>query len=428
MKIPCACRACGFVNDAEWSQIGQWIACWGCGTTLVVPAPMETIGEAEPPKAVVKFRCPACNRKFATKPELAGKKIRCTGCGAGVRVPESGPTYWSADDEPAPPPPVHSLAPEVATPIYSRAAEVPAPPQPPLGRAPEVATPIYSRIAEVPAQTQPPLGRIAAPGAPRPGGAPGPMQPAPSRAPEAAVPRSTAAHEVADSSPPLADLASLDGIKVPKRAGTVLSSRSEMMEQVRQQADEETVAAQEKAEKTKKKKKKRRKHSGYFDPKETLQLVAGVGALVVVLALAAWRYPDFRFPLGGFLCVVGFIVYLLGITSLRQHVAEEGAFKALLFRFFPPYQWWYIATRWEETRDFVAFFGAGMLILSLGSAIIKTSAVGKRAEAADRAYQKARQGDQREIAPLPPVVGPPRTGARADVPPPSPKAVAGDDD
>src|SRR5262249_26160558 len=123
-----------------------------------------------------------------------------------------------------------------------------------------------------------------------------------------------------------------------------------------------------------------------------------------------------------------FVVYLLGVSSLRQLVAEEGVLKALLFRFFPPYQWWFVATRWTETKDFVAFFGAGMLILSIGSAIIKTSAIGKRAEAADRADQKAKGATQAESAPPPPVVGQPRKAVRADLPPSSPNPVVGDDE
>ena len=129
--------------------------------------------------------------------------------------------------------------------------------------------------------------------------------------------------------------------------------------------------------------------------------MAGVGVLVVGLALLAWGYPGLRFPLGGSLCVIGFIVYVLGAISLRQLVAEEGFVKLLLFRFCPPYQWWFILTNWVETRDFVAFFGAGMLIMSMGGAIIKTSPTGKKAEAADRAYQKAKLGSQAEIPPAP---------------------------
>ncbi len=173
------------------------------------------------------------------------------------------------------------------------------------------------------------------------------------------------------------------------------------MEQLRQKADEEAVATREKAEKTAKKKKKRKKKSsGYFDTKETLSLVAGVGVLVAVLALLAYGYPGLRFPIGGSLCVIGFIVYVLGAISLRQLVAEEGFVKLLLFRFCPPYQLWFVLTNWADTRDFVAFFGAGLMIMSIGGAIIKTSPTGRKADAADRAYQKTQRGGQAEIPPV----------------------------
>jgi len=171
------------------------------------------------------------------------------------------------------------------------------------------------------------------------------------------------------------------------------------MEQVRQQvAEEEAVETQKKAE-ARKRRKKKKKGSSYFDLKETLSLVAGVGALVAVLAVLAWGYPDLRFPLGGFLCVIGFIVYLLGSVSLRQLVAEEGFLKALLFRFCPPYQLWYVATNWADTKDFVAFFASGLIIMSIGGAVIKTSRVGQMAEASERAYQKMVRGRQAEAPP-----------------------------
>ena len=139
--------------------------------------------------------------------------------------------------------------------------------------------------------------------------------------------------------PQLGDIASLAGTKRLRRAESVLSSRSELMEQVRQQVaeeeEDEAVATQKQVAKVKKKKKKK-KYSSYFDAKETLKLVAGVGAFVAVLAFLAWGYPEFRFPLGGLLCVIGFIVYLLGSASLRQLVAEEGALKASCFGFVRP--------------------------------------------------------------------------------------------
>jgi predicted RNA-binding Zn-ribbon protein involved in translation (DUF1610 family) len=315
MAIPCTCRACGFINQAEPSQVEQAIACRGCGKTLTVPPP------------VVTFRCPACQRKFVTKAELAGKKIRCSGCGAGVRVPAA------------------------------------------QGQGGAAARP-----------SRPALETFWANGG--------------AQSPAAAASRPKANGDGDDMSSALHELASIEGIEAPSRAGTALSSRSQMLDQARQQSAAQAAEEEEeeKEKKKKKKKKKKRKKAGASDAKDTLVLVAGVGVVVAVLALVAWKVPDLRFPLGGLLCVVGFVVYLLGWAALRQLVAEEGLFQVLLFRFCPPYQLWFVLRNWVETRDYVAFFAAGLMIMGIGGAVIKTSEVGKRAAAADRAIEKARQG------------------------------------
>jgi DNA-directed RNA polymerase subunit RPC12/RpoP len=103
MTFPCTCRTCGHVNDVEWSQIGRQIPCGRCGKTMTVPAPMETAGAAaEPaPSPTLRFSCPACGRKFATKPEMAGKKIACNRCGAGVRVPQADAAAVAPSSRPA---------------------------------------------------------------------------------------------------------------------------------------------------------------------------------------------------------------------------------------------------------------------------------------------------------------------------------------
>jgi DNA-directed RNA polymerase subunit RPC12/RpoP len=351
MTFPLTCLACGHVDHVEWSQIGQKIACGGCARTATVPAPMETVGEPVVQALNLKFRCPSCGRKFATKPELAGKKIRCTSCGAGVRVP-AGEANFVANSAQAP----------------------------------------TNSFGGVDASASPPRSD----------------RDLPVRADVSAW----ADDEEADSEPLEVDLAKILESKRPRRASTVLPSRAELMEQVLQQvAEQAVVETKQKAEKTaKKKKRKKKKSSSFFDPKETLKLVAGVSVVVGLVAFFAWGYPDLRFPLGGLLCVIGFIVYLLGAVSIRQVVAEEGVLKAFVFRFCPPYQWWFVTTHWEETKDFVAFFVAGLVIMAIGSGVIKTSAVGKQAEASERAYQKAVKARQSEIPPL------------------SPKAIPGDDD
>jgi hypothetical protein len=329
MTFPFTCSACGHANHFGWSQIGQKITCGGCERTMTVPVPMETVGPAPPPPPLaVTFRCPSCQRKFSTKPEMAGKKIRCNGCGKGVRVPQG------------------DLA--------------------PVGQTARTGTNRDTGIDELQAPARP-------------------------AAESGAIP----------ASPLLDELGWTQTSKRPKSHETVLPSRAELMEQVREQVAEEEAVETEKKLKHAKNRKRKRKSSSYFDAKETLKLVAGVGALVGVLAFLAWGYPDFRFPLGGILCVIGFIVYLLGSAALRQLVAEEGVFKALLYRFCPPYQWWYVLTHWEETRDFFAFFLAGAAIMTIGGGIIKTSAEGKRAEASDRAYQKMQR--DRQSQPPPPV-------------------------
>jgi hypothetical protein len=323
---------------------------------------MESIVEPTQPKAPqrLKFRCPACRRKFATKPEMAGQKIRCTGCGAGVRVP------WAeeADASDAP-------SSQPALPVFDKTdvlALAPAPPRRDPVRA-DVPRVDVSRAATKP-------GKVESP------------------APKAKTPDFDA-------------VAYLDTIGGRKPSEPSLTSRASMIELARNRAAEESVMDSEfvpaRAPRTIKKK-KRKKQSSFFDPKETLKLVAGVGAVVAVLGFLAWAYPDFRMPLGGLLCLIGFVVYVLGAVSLRQLVAEEGFIKLMLFRFCPPYQWWFIFSRWDETRDFFAFFMAGAIVMSLGGAIIKVSPLSIKAEADERTYQQKverRQADLQQRMPVP---------------------------
>lgn len=185
-------------------------------------------------------------------------------------------------------------------------------------------------------------------------------------------------------------LASVGGLKRRKSAAVELPSRAETMEQVRQEvAEKEAALTQKKAEKEKKAKKKKRKKTGYFDLKETLTLVGGVSVVVGVLGFLAWRFPEFQFPLGGLLAVIGFFLYFLGAMSLRQIAGNEGFFKLMLYRFCPPYQLWFVLRRWEETQDFVAFFASGLIIMAIGGGVVKISPTMRKANANQREYNKA---------------------------------------
>lgn len=173
-----------------------------------------------------------------------------------------------------------------------------------------------------------------------------------------------------------------------EHAAVVLPSRGETMEQVRQEVAKQEAAETVKiAEKAKKAKKKQRKKAGYFDLKETLTMVGGVSIFVGVLALLAWYFPGFRFPLSGLLVVTGAVLYLLGAMSLRRLAEHEGFFKSLAYRFFPPYQLWFVVTHWRETQDYFAFFVTGLVTVAIGLAVFRTSPTFTEAEASEREYQ-----------------------------------------
>ncbi len=228
---------------------------------MTVPVPRETVGPPAPSCRPGTFRCPSCRRKFAIKRELAGKKIRCTGCGAGVRVP--------ADGE---------------------------------GSVAELSNSAVGSVSGT--------GRIERPSS----SSSSSSRKRRARNDDESDERDD--HEPVHYSPLHDELGWIEKAKPPKSAEAVLPSRTELIEQEREKFAAEAESKRRK--KTSKPKKPKKKKMGYFDAKETLKLVAGVGAFVAALAFLAWGYPEFRFPLGGALCVIGFIVYLLGSAALRS--------------------------------------------------------------------------------------------------------------
>ena len=178
------------------------------------------------------------------------------------------------------------------------------------------------------------------------------------------------------------ELDAIGALSRREHAAVVLPTRGETMEHARQEAAKQEVA--ETTTKAAKPKKKKRKKSGFFNPQETLTLVGGVSVVVLVLALVAWWFPQFRFPFGALLAVIGAVLYLMAAISLRRLTEQLGFFKSFLFRFFPPYQLWFVLTRWEETRDYFAFILSGLISVAVGVAIVITSPTYKAAEASER--------------------------------------------
>ena len=338
MRISAKCPACGNVNQVESSDVGKKIRCAGCGRSATIAAPKGAAVPTGAPAGVVKFVCPSCGQKLSTKLELAGKKIRCIGCGAGVRVP--GGVATTAGDAASPRP--HALA----------------------GSSQTTST------------SQPISGEQM---------------------------RAHADSEVDGDSGDSYALCEIETPEEPSRFGgePELPGRSQSIAQPDQQTTEqESARTPANGSKVKKKKRKWKKLKvGLFDARETLLLFATVIGIVALLAFCAWAYPDFRFELGAALCLLGFIVYILGILSMQQVVSEEGSLQALALKFFPPYQWWFIVRNWTDAKDFVAIFAAGILIMAIGGAIMSSTSSVFKEEVTARTLQEEQKKLRRNAPP-----------------------------
>ena len=89
MSISFACPNCDKDYTVEDGLAGLYVRCKECDHKLKIPnvlAAEETTSLAAGLAGKIEFRC-ACGKKYVTPANLAGKKVRCKGCGQGVRVP-----------------------------------------------------------------------------------------------------------------------------------------------------------------------------------------------------------------------------------------------------------------------------------------------------------------------------------------------------
>jgi transposase-like protein len=413
MNFPFNCLGCGHENHAGWSQVGQRFWCRACGRAAIVPAPMEPFEGGSTGEFAVRFACPVCGRSFATKPALAGQKIRCSGCKAGVRVPAANAF------------PVEHASRVVLNGLSGSSRAIARTTGSPSGVMP----PAGHRMSDSDAWDFPLDGDSASSRSMGPtterrsrvGPAAGDTIANARRAPlqgDSGFSHSIApAHGVAirddgaqtERDPLLSNdqLEAIGGLTRREQAAVVLTSRGEMMEQVLQEtARQDAAEITKNAEKAKKAKRKQRKKTSFFDLQETLTMLVGVGVVVAVLGFLAWRFPEFRFPLAGLLVVIGAVLYLLGAVSLRRVADNESFLKSMAFRFCPPYQLWYVLTHWGDTQDFFAFFVSGLMIVAIGLGVFRTSPTFKTAEDSEREYQVAVDEAVRGklATPLPPLI------------------------
>jgi hypothetical protein len=58
-----------------------------------MPAPVAKKPATPTPRLLLKpFRCPECGISLKARPELAGRKVKCSKCGKAVVVPAADPS------------------------------------------------------------------------------------------------------------------------------------------------------------------------------------------------------------------------------------------------------------------------------------------------------------------------------------------------
>jgi len=326
MTFTFACRHCGGENRATLAESGRAKACAACGRSVVVPAPAETAdGSGERPASgeAIRFACPDCGRKYATKPELLGKKIKCGGCGKGLVV--GGAQAPPPAHQPSNPRPAAATA---ASPAGSNRGTVR--PGPPATSVLDLDMLLEGADggADLPTDVPELVGRSRL--SRRPGGG---------EAVESVLPSRSAA--MADLEEDLAAKAEVQRERDRKRA----------------------LKAKAKGKKT----------SGGLELSEVFTIIGFTLGSVVVIGFFSWMYPGLRFPVGASLAGVGFLGAIFGTMGFAQAAREEGYHHALLCRFVPLYKLYFLLTRWEMMKGHFAFYAAGLLLLSTGGVLLKTT-------------------------------------------------------
>jgi hypothetical protein len=117
MPVVIACSACQGKMKVADELAGKAVKCPKCGQVIrTAPAPAVTAARPQPaPAGPLVLACPACQKKMQVRPELAGKAVKCPGCGKAVKVPgpatpppapaPAGGEGWLDVNEAAAPPP-----------------------------------------------------------------------------------------------------------------------------------------------------------------------------------------------------------------------------------------------------------------------------------------------------------------------------------
>lgn len=99
MALLASC-SCGKSFQAKPELAGKTVKCPSCGSAMKIPAAQAAAtnaagakkpatAAAAPAAASIRVAC-TCGKAFAAKAELAGKRVKCPGCGEAIAIPANG--------------------------------------------------------------------------------------------------------------------------------------------------------------------------------------------------------------------------------------------------------------------------------------------------------------------------------------------------
>jgi hypothetical protein len=123
MPLTVTCSSCKTALNVGDHLAGKKVKCPKCAQVVAVAGPKpaaaapthsptaaRTVADSTTPAATISVTCQGCKKKLQAKAALAGKAVKCPGCGQAVRIPAAPAPAPPPAAAPPPPPPAPAPA------------------------------------------------------------------------------------------------------------------------------------------------------------------------------------------------------------------------------------------------------------------------------------------------------------------------------